>query len=347
MALRKAPLGTTTIAISTGTIFRVLLLGGVLAFLYVIRDIVAMTLVSMFLAALIDPFADMVARWRIPRAIGVLVVYLVGLGIVGAVALLIVPPLLSELSELITAFSPWFANASGWWQVDAWASSLVNANIGNVLSTVKSSGVTEALPKLAAFGTSAIDIAFRVVVVLILAFYFVVEKNAMVKGIGVIAPPEYQPFVSRLALRAREQMGVWLRGELLLMVSVFVLIYGALSLIGVPYALVLALCAALLEIIPFIGPMVSAIPGILLGLTVSPLHALITAGAYLVIQQVEGNILVPKIMQKVAGINPIVSVLAVLIGARIGGIVGAILSIPIAMAAAVFFQEIFSRESSE
>ncbi len=166
-------------------------------------------------------------------------------------------------------------------------------------------------------------------------------------GAGIIAPPEYQPFVMRLALKSREQMGVWLRGQLALMVSIFLLIYGALSLIGIPYALVLALFAALLEIIPFIGPMVSAIPAIVLALAVSPVHALVTAGAYLVIQQVEGNILVPKIMQKVAGMNPIVSVLAVLIGARVGGIVGAVLSIPLAMAIAVFLEEIFHRETIE
>jgi predicted PurR-regulated permease PerM len=182
---------------------------------------------------------------------------------------------------------------------------------------------------------------------LILAFYFVVERSAMAKAIHVIAPPEYQPFVTRIALKVREQMGVWLRGQLALMGSIFVLMYGALTVIGVPYALVLALFAALLEIIPFIGPMVSAIPAIFIALAVSPLHALMTAGAYLVIQQIEGNILVPKIMQRVAGINPIVSVLAVLIGARIGGVIGAVLSIPVAMACAVFLSEIFSNTTRE
>lgn len=347
MSVRKALGAGATIAISTGTMFRILAIAAIVTFLYVIRDIVAMTLVSLFLAALIDPFADMFARWRIPRALAVVVVYLVGLSFLALVIVLIVPPLLTETSELFTALSPFFANATGSLQFDVWLTSSWSSGIGDALTTLRSSGVADALPKLAAFGTTAVDVVFRGVVVLILAFYFVVERNSMTKAIGVIAPPEYQPFVVRIALKMREQMGVWLRGELALMGSIFVLIYGALSLIGVPYALVLALCAAFLEIIPFIGPMVSAIPAILIALAVSPLHALITAGSYLVIQQVEGNILVPKIMQRVAGINPIVSVLAVLIGARVGGIVGAVLSIPLAMALAVFLSEIFTKNEIE
>lgn len=345
MTARKAIAHASTIAISSGTIFRVLIIAAIVSFLYVIRDIVAMTLVAIFLAVLIDPFADMLARRRIPRALAVVVVYLVGLACLSLVMVMIVPPLLAETSELVTAFAPFFTYATGGVAAEAWLAGPWTTNLGDVLTTIRNSGLSEAVPKLAAFGTTAIDLVFRALVVLILAFYFVVEKNAIVRGISTIAPPEYQPFVMRLAFKSREQMGVWLRGQLALMISIFILIYGVLSLIGIPYALVLALCAAVLEIIPFIGPLVSAIPAIVLALAVSPVHALVTAGAYIVIQQIEGNILVPKIMQKVAGMNPIVSVLAVLIGARVGGIVGAILSIPLAMAIAVFLEEIFHRES--
>lgn len=347
MTVRKALTRASTVAITSGTMFRVLVIAVIVTFLYIIRDIVAMTLVAIFLAVLIDPFADALARKRIPRALAVVVVYLVGLASISLITILIVPPLIAETSELVTAFAPFITQATGGVRAEEWFAAPWTTNVSDVLVTIRNSGITEAVPKLAAFGTTAIDIAFRAMIVLILAFYFVVEKDALVRGIGFVAPPEYQPFVMRLALKFRDQMSAWLRGQLALMVAIFLLIYGALSLIGIPYALVLALFAALLEIIPFIGPLVSAIPAIVLALAVSPAHALVTAGAYLVIQQVEGNILVPKIMQKVAGINPIISVLAVLIGARVGGIVGAILSIPLAMAIAVFLQEIFHRETLE
>lgn len=343
MTTRKtdAVSGVKSIAISSGTMLRVVIIAAVATFLYMIRDVVAMTLVAAFLAALIDPFADMFTRWRIPRSLAVLVVYVLGCAFVVFVALLILPPLLTELSELATALSPFVAGADGWLHVDTFFASVWSSNLGDIVSTIRDSGIVGAFPKVAAFGSSAFDAALSVGVVLILAFYFVVEKNEMIRGIGIVAPAEYQPFVMHVALKAREQMGIWLRGQLALMGSIFVLIYGALAILGIPYALVLALLAGLLEIIPFVGPMVSAIPAIVLALAVSPLHALLTALAYLVIQQIEGNILVPKIMQKVAGINPIVSVLAVLIGWRVGGIVGAVLSIPLAMAVMVFTHDVF------
>lgn len=348
MSTRKtdAVSGVKSIAISSGTMFRVLIIAVVAMFLYMIRDVVAMTLVAAFLAALIDPFADIFARWRIPRALAVLVVYLLGFSFFILVVLLIVPPLLTELSELATALSPFIADANGWLQVDTFLAGSWSSNIGDIVSTVRNSGIAGAFPKIAAFGSSAFDVVLSAGVVLILAFYFVVEKNEIIRGLGIVAPPEYQPFVMHIALKAREQMGVWLRGQLALMGSIFVLIYGALSILGIPYALVLALFAGLLEIIPFVGPMVSAIPAIVLALAVSPAHALLTALAYLIIQQIEGNILVPKIMQKVAGINPIVSVLAVLIGWRVGGIVGAVLSIPLSMAILVFMNDIFHRKET-
>lgn len=341
--LRLSP----TIAISSGTMFRILLIAAAAAFLYLIRDIVAMILIAILLAALIDPFADAVARWRIPRALAVIAVYLLSFALLALAVVLIVPPMLAEISELTTALLPFFAGTAGALQVQTFFAGAWSTNLGETIAAVRDSGVAGAFPRIAAFGTSAVDVVFRAIIVLILAFYFVVEKDSMVRAIGIVAPPEYQPFVSRMALKARERMGVWLRSQLLLMLAVFLLTYAALSILGVPYALVLALFAGLMELIPFVGPMLSAVPAIFLAFAVSPLHALFTALAYLIVQQIEGNILVPKIMQKVAGVNPIVSVLAVLIGWRVGGIVGAIISIPLSMTLAVFFTEIFrERESS-
>jgi predicted PurR-regulated permease PerM len=102
-----------------------------------------------------------------------------------------------------------------------------------------------------------------------------------------------------------------------------------------------------LEIIPFIGPWLAAIPAVILALAVSPLHALLTAVVYFIVQMIENNILVPKIMQKVSGLNPIISLLAVLIGWRVGNVVGVVLSIPLAMAASVFLAEIFRNRSEQ
>lgn len=324
------------ISISTGTFFRILIISVAAAFLYFIRDIVAMVLVALLAAALIDPFADFFERWRIPRGLAVIIVYIVGIAAILGAWVLVVPPVAGQLADLTQTYFPGI--------IDFDVSKYVVRDFAsfNALSeVVRSSAASDVIPKLFAAGSTAINIVIALFVVLILSFYFVVEKTALVRMMRFVARDEYQPFAMMLAGKVREKMGLWLRGQLLLMFAIFLLTYGALLLLNVPYALVLAVLAGILEVIPFVGPLLSAVPAIILALAISPLHAVVIAGVYVIIQQVEGNILVPKIMQSVTGLNPIVSLIAILIGWRMGGIVGAMVSIPIAMAVSVFLEEVF------
>ncbi len=334
------------ISISSGTFFRVLFISVAAAFLFFIRDIVAMVLVALLTAALIDPFADFFERWRIPRGLAVIIVYIVGLAALLGAWVLVVPPVLSQLGDFVRTFSPALAQVDDGAYAHLFDGSLT-ANFESTLNTFRSSGASEVIPKLFAAGSTAINVVIALFVVLILSFYFVVEKTALVRMLRFVARAEYQPFAMMLAGKVREKMGLWLRGQLILMLSIFLLTYGALSLLQIPYALVLAVLAGVLEVIPFAGPIISAIPAIILALAVSPLHAVLTAGVYVVIQQVEGNVLVPKIMQRVTGLNPIVSLLAILIGWRVGGIVGVMVSIPIATAISVFLEEVFRQNDDD
>lgn len=331
------------ITISTGTIFRSILILLVLGFLYIIRDVVAIFFAALFLAALIDPFADFFERWRVPRGLAALIVYILGLSLLAGAFILVAPPVISELQNFFTFFAPYLPGV-GEGEIhyaDFFSTESFAANIESILATIRGSGVSAAVPELLELGSTAFGVVAALVVVLILTFFLVAEKTALVRAIAFVAPAEYQPFVMQLAGKMRERLGSWLRGELILMLCIFVMTYIALTLLGIPYALILALLAGLLEIIPFMGPLMSGVPAAILALAVSPLHAILTIGSYILIQTIEGNILVPKVMQKVSGLNPIISLLAVLIGWRVGGIVGAILSIPLAMTLSVFAAEVF------
>ncbi|MCR4312053.1 MAG: AI-2E family transporter [Candidatus Uhrbacteria bacterium] len=344
MAQRKEErsAGTRPISISSGTFFRILFISAAAAFLYFIRDIVAMVLVAMLTAAVIDPFADFFERWRIPRALAVIIVYIFGLAALLGAWILVVPPVVAQLADFLQTFFPGFVdfNLAKYFVHDF-------ADLTSFVDSIRSSGASDVIPKIFAAGSTAVNIIVAIFVVLILSFYFVVEKTALVRMLRFVARAEYQPFAMMLAGKVREKMGLWLRGQLLLMLSIFLLTYGALLLLQIPYALVLALLAGILEVIPFVGPLLSAVPAVILAFAVSPLHAFLTAGVYVVIQQVEGNLLVPKIMQRVTGLNPIASVLAILIGWRVGGIVGAMVSIPIAMAVSVFLEEVFRQHEED
>ncbi len=330
------------ITISSGTIIRSLLIVLVLGFLYLIRDVLVMFFAALFLAVLIDPLADYLERAHIPRGLAALMVYVVGLLLVLGALVLVVPPVLLELQNFSSFFAPFFGELSGqinYTELFSWKAT--TANISQLLTTIRGAGVSAAVPQILEIGSTAFGAVVAVSVVLVLAFFLVAEKTALVKAIAFVAPAEYQPFVMQVSVKIRERLGAWLRGQLLLMLAVFVLTYLVLSILGVPYALILALLAGLFEVIPFIGPWLSAIPGVVLALSLSPLHALLTAGAYMLIQMIENNFLVPKIMQKVSGLNPIISLLAVLISWRIGGLAGVILSIPLVMAGSVLLGEIF------
>ncbi|MFZ2681954.1 MAG: AI-2E family transporter [Patescibacteria group bacterium] len=347
MAERKElPRLPQTITISTGTIIRALLILLVLGFVYLIRDVVVMFFAALFLAALIDPFADFLERFKIPRGLAALIVYVVGIALVVGAMILVLPPVLVEIQNFSVFLAPYLPAGSE--QIDytqLFSVETLALNAEQLLDTVRGAGVAAAVPELLHLGSNAFGAVVAVIVVLVLAFFLVAEKTALVKAIAFVAPAEYQPFVMQVSGKMRESLGAWLRGQLLLMLVIFALTYIVLSILGIPYAIILALMAGLMEIIPFIGPWLSAVPAVILALSISPVHALLTAGAYFLIQLAENNILVPKIMQKVSGLNPIVSLLAALVGWRVGGVVGVILAIPLAMAVSVFLAEIFRKRA--
>lgn len=333
--------GPRVITISTGTILRTILIGLALVFLYIIRDVVALFLIALLVAAIIDPFGERLQRWGLPRGLAVFIVYIVGLAALVGVMVLVVPPTVAELHDLSVKFAPLientpFADVKNLVESGAWTQDLQG-----VITSVQETGLVSALPQLGVWAQNAVGGIFALLLVLVLAFYMVVEEHVVRRGVAAFAPAEYQPFVTQLSMKIREKVGAWLRGQLLVMLIVGILCYGALTILGVPYAIVLAALAALLEVVPFIGPNVAAVPAMVIAFGISPVHGVLVIAAYFVIQQLENHILVPKIMQKTTGLNPIVSILAILIGFQVDGIVGAMLSIPIAMVISVFYNEVF------
>ena len=136
-------------------------------------------------------------------------------------------------------------------------------------------------------------------------------------------------------------MGEWLRGQLILGLIVGVAVYLGLLFLGVNYALLLALMAGVLEVVPYVGPIISLVPALIIGFAQSPVIGFAVIILYLIVQQLENHLLVPKVMQKVTGLNPIISILALLVGIKAGGIIGTIFSIPLAMMGVVILEDLF------
>jgi predicted PurR-regulated permease PerM len=186
-----------------------------------------------------------------------------------------------------------------------------------------------------------------IIVIISLTFYMSAKKDGMKGFIAALTPSKYESYAVSAAERIKTKIGRWMQGQLFLMFVIFTLDFIALYFLDVPYALILAIIGGLLEIIPYIGPLIAAVPAVILGFLVSPLTGFLVIAAYIVIQQAEGHIITPQIMKKAVGLNPIVVILVLLIGAKIGGALGAILSVPITTAISVFVDDLVEKNSNK
>lgn len=329
-----------TFTVATSTIVKIFAVILGLWFLFLIRDVVVMIFVALILAAVIDPFADWFQRKTIPRGISVLVIYLLLLSLVTTLVVLIVPPLVDEAGMIAKNFGSVVSRVSeafGLGKVavgDAGLSDIQKLLSG--LGTGVERGVAGAFSTITGFFGGILGF----VVVLVMTFYMVVEEDALRRFFRDIAPESIQPYLSGLLGRVQEKIGAWLRGQLALSAIVAAMVYVGLLILGVDYALVLALLAGLAEFVPYVGPVAAAIPAVTLGVAASPLQGILTLALFIVIQQIENHLLVPKIMQRAIGLNPIVSIVSLLIGARVGGVVGAVLAIPLATAVSVLANDL-------
>ena len=161
----------------------------------------------------------------------------------------------------------------------------------------------------------------------------------------VITPDHVHEELGRITEKIQNKIGQWLRGQLILMAIIFFVTFIGLKIIGVPYALVLALVAGITEIIPYAGPILGAMPAVFIAFTISPVKGLLAVLLYFLIQQAENHLIVPKVMQRTTGLNPIIVIVAVLVGAQLAGVLGALLAVPIAAALEVVIHERFDKKS--
>ncbi len=321
--------------ISTLSIFKVVIILLSLAFLWLIRDVLGLVFVAIILASAFDPAVDWLQKIRIPRGIGIIAIFILILGALGSVVYLVSGPIVEQVSALAANFPHYYDSIVGTWHK---FQSL--GGVGNV--PVSSSLGNLGLPEVSnffGFVSNLFGSIFAFFLVLVMTFYLTIEEENMRRFIRSLAPTRYQPYLMQLISKVQTRLGYWLRGWLILSVIIFILSYVGLTLMGVKYALVLALLAGALEIVPFLGPILAAIPAIFLAFQQSPFLAMMVVILYVVIQQIENNVVVPKIMGKVTGLNPIIVLVAVLIGAKIGGMVGALLAVPVATALAVFMSD--------
>lgn len=332
-----------------GTLVRVAVVAAGAWFLWFIRDILLLLLVSVLIASALEPVVSALGRLRVPRALSVLIVAILLIGIIGGIGTLLVPPLIAEVQSLARELPHRYrqleallGGAGAFLGTPEAIAALQESlgNIGNVLA--RTSGGFFATTK-SVFGS-----VFAVILTFVVSFYLVVARNGLITFLRSVVPQRNQSSVLRLVERAQEKIGRWVIAQLVLGVIVGLVTFVGLWGLGVPYALALALLAGFLELIPVLGPILAAIPAVFLGFTKSALIGVLVLVLYVVIQQLENHLLVPNIMRRVIGLHPLTTIIAVLIGAKLAGLLGILLAVPVATIVSVFFRDLMpSREAGE
>jgi predicted PurR-regulated permease PerM len=330
------------ISISTGTIVKVIAVLLTLGFLYLIRDVLALVIVSWLLATAFSPTVNWLNRvTRIPRPLGLAAMYVLIGGVIALLVVLFSPIIADQVKQLGASLPHYIDDINKWWiSLTGTAAPLPNISqlpavkglAGNLMATV--------------FGVFSTVLATLLVIVL--SFYFTAEESSIRKLVGALVPPSAAVDVTKLITRIQSRLGLWLRGQLVLSLVVGVLVYIGLTIIGVKYALLLALLATVLEIVPFVGPTISgAVAALLVIASGAPMAVvLLVIGLYVLVQQLENNILSPKILGSSVEINPLIVIIAVLVGATVAGILGALVAVPISALLAEVAKEVWARRQS-
>jgi predicted PurR-regulated permease PerM len=328
-----------TFDISTASVIRVIIVLLAIGFLYFIRDIIAIVFVAIIVAAALSPIVDRLTKWRVPRTVSIILIYLLVLGVLGSIVYFILPPMITQLKQLANNLPVYFTTFTDLLK------NLREGSLAGLLSTSQNTlnSLSSFLGQIAnnLFTTTVgfFSGAAALVMMFILTLYFLLDENGIKKFIVSLFPIRQKGQLIVIANKMGVKLGGWLRGQIVLGIVVGVVVYIGMLVIRMPYALTLGILAGALEIVPVMGPIIAAIPAILIAFTISPGTALVVTIFYILVQELENKLLVPKIMQYTVGLNPVTTIIIILIGAKLMGILGILLAVPVASVIYVILEE--------
>jgi predicted PurR-regulated permease PerM len=322
-----------TVHITSGTIIKTILFGLLVALLWFLRDIVLIVLAAVVIASAIEPGVHGLMRYRVPRILSVILVYVAVLGTFFGIVFFFVPPILSDSAIVLQELPKTLSNFNitdathgllPWGSVsDTIASADILQNLANSLRD-STGGAFSALSAFFGGVTSFI-------LIIVFSFYFSVQETGIDDFLRVVTPVKEQAYVLNLWKRSQNKIGKWMQGQLILALIVGILLYLSLLILDVPHALLLAILAGVFELIPVFGQILAMIPAIAIGFITGGLtEALLVLGLYVIVQQFEAHLIYPVVVKKVVGVPPLLVILSLLIGFKLFGFLGILLSVPIA-----------------
>lgn len=328
----------TKIEITTSAILKTVAVFVGLIFLWMIRDILAIIFFSLVIASTLNPIIKRLEKIKLPRTLAAILVYLAFIG--GGLILisLATVPLAQEINRLSEAIPEIASTLRGLKQFSQLGSDFqqVLIQFSERLSSISISlfSITE----------NVVGATVSFVAVFVISFYLSIESQGIKEFLRDITPKTKKKFVVNLWEKIQTKLGAWFKAELGLTLSVGLLTFVGLKLLGFKYALVLAIFAAFTEFIPYVGPVLASIPSILIALTKGLPLTLMTIALYVLVQQTENYVLAPQIMRKAVSLNPLLIIIVLMIGGKLGGFLGILLAVPITVVLIEVTREIFNLE---
>ncbi len=326
--------------------------------------------VGFIIAYILNPVVEALERLRIRRPVAVVIVFflLLNLLVLGSVLVSqvvtemgrfvnLVPKAIDNLTSLSTHFQAWLAGVVTNLP-DAISSRLgVPANQTQLSQQIRQELVNFATqlaqslnrllqhiitggPSLLLSGaTAVISTTFQVVLIFIASAYFLYDYPRFTSNFRRFVPVRWRPLYEDLTEKADRAVGGYLRGQLLITLTLGVLIWLGLTIIGVPLATAISFLAAIFNLVPYLGPIIGVLPAVLLGLTVSPLTSVLAIVVFLLANQLEGHVLSPLILSRSTNLHPVTVLLAIMAGLGLFGLVGALLAVPLVALVKVVLEE--------
>ncbi|QQG42581.1 MAG: AI-2E family transporter [Candidatus Giovannonibacteria bacterium] len=336
------------IEISFWTMLKAALLVLLLWALWLLRDFIAVLLLSIVIASAIEPANHFFARYRAPRVLSVVFIYLAAFLTFALVFYLIVPPLFGDILEFLSALPAYIEGAVG----PRGTFFLLFPEIPQEFSKFVAGAavsieeyIIELAPGVFSAGTALFGGILSLVLLIVISFYLSVQEHGIENFLRVVTPLEDEEYILDLWRRSQRKIGRWLQGQILLGVLVGVMVFLGLTILNVKYAISLAILAAIFEIIPVFGPVMAAIPAVAIAFIQAPLSGLMVLGLFIIVQQFENHLIYPLVVRKTIGVPPLLVVISLVVGGTLGGFYGIILSVPIASVLVEFLNDVAAKKA--
>ena len=342
---------TTIISITSASIIRVFVWLTAFLGLFYVRDFVVALLVAVVLASTVEMPVRILGKWGINRTISVISLFITLLLLIAATILIFLPPLADDIALFIKTLPKIlesvriFGKDMGFKDLSLAIADLSrDISKGEILSVLK----TSLFGTSGFFATTSVVIGsiINLVLTFVLAFYLALEEHGVQKFLRLIVPKKQEAYVTDLWARAQKKIGLWMQGQLLLSLLVSLLVYIPMLILDMPYATLLAILAFGGELIPMVGLTLATIPALFIAWVHGGTSLLgIVALIYFIISQLEGHVLYPKVMNKMVGVPSVVVIIAIVIGAKLAGIWGVLLAVPLASILMELADDIGKRKS--